>query len=90
MPSQACQSPDVQLYYCRHPQMLPVSSSMPSFNVPNAQNRHHFVKIDEQHQLEQTANWLRKSKTQQFDQPKEIQKEASIKKCIKKVFFDFM
>jgi hypothetical protein len=76
MPSQACQSPEVELYYCRHPRdfSLPISSSMPTFTLPNGQIVHENPhlnterEINELSQLEKTANWLRKSKTQQFDQ----------------------
>ncbi|KAI6184972.1 JNK-interacting protein 1 [Aphelenchoides bicaudatus] len=75
MPSQACQSPDVQMYYCRQPrQFLPGSASMPSFAI-NCAKPPRPLQVERaengRSQLEETAQWLRKSKTQNFNQPGE-------------------
>jgi hypothetical protein len=78
MPSQACQSPEVHLHYCRYPRdfskMLPGSASMPSFAI-TADIRRSLIEqegeelpAEEQMRLDETAHWLRKSKTQNFEQ----------------------
>ncbi|KAI6193503.1 JNK-interacting protein 1 [Aphelenchoides besseyi] len=73
MPSQACQSPEVDIHYCRQPRdfyhFLPGSSSMPSFAL-RADLKSSFgsqLHEHERQRLEETANWLRKSKTQNFN-----------------------